>query len=149
MPGEASPAAEGEGSLRRRTAAGDGAVDGRGRSRRSGVVTWTRLLFLEAPHAAGHPVNHPRSVGSGPARPDRRRGRGRTGQCKVDRAVILADLEDFAREHRPHGRLEGSAGELTENSYMVTVACPCGVTFYRWVAPIDAAIDLALLGRFH
>ena len=28
------------------------------------------------------------------------------------------------------------------NGYRLTVACPCGVMFERWVAPLDAELDL-------
>ena len=28
------------------------------------------------------------------------------------------------------------------NGYLLTVACPCGVTFERWVTPLDAELDL-------
>jgi hypothetical protein len=47
---------------------------------------------------------------------------------------VIDDLGDFIRDHRPHGPLQGDAGEPTANGYMVTVACPCRVTFYRWIA---------------
>jgi hypothetical protein len=35
------------------------------------------------------------------------------------------------------------------NGYRLTVACPCGVTFHRWITPQDAAIDMALLARWN
>jgi hypothetical protein len=60
---------------------------------------------------------------------------------------VLADLEGFVNDHRPHGRIEAAVGDLTANGYMLEAVCACGVTFYRWVAPIDAEIDLALLAR--
>ena len=28
------------------------------------------------------------------------------------------------------------------NGYLLTVACPCGVVFERWVTPEDAELDL-------
>ncbi len=28
------------------------------------------------------------------------------------------------------------------NGYRLTVACPCGVMFERWVTPLDAELDL-------
>jgi len=58
--------------------------------------------------------------------------------------TLLADLEGFVVDHRPHGSLTGDATEPTEDGYLLTVACPCGVVFERWVMPEDAAIDLML-----
>ncbi len=55
---------------------------------------------------------------------------------------LLADLEEFIHDHRPHGPLSGDATEPAWNGYLLTVACPCGVTFARWVTPKDAAVDL-------
>jgi hypothetical protein len=55
---------------------------------------------------------------------------------------LLADLEEFVSDHRPHGTLTGHASEPAWNGYLVTVACPCGVTFERWVTPQDAGTDL-------
>src|SRR5438445_12179218 len=46
--------------------------------------------------------------------------------------TLLADLEDFVRNHRPHGTLTGDATEPAWNGYLLTVACPCGVVFGRW-----------------
>jgi hypothetical protein len=63
--------------------------------------------------------------------------------------TLLSDLEEFVREHRPHGELQGDATPPTAKGYTVTVACPCGVTFERWITPMDAEIDLALLARFN
>ena len=51
---------------------------------------------------------------------------------------LLADLSDFLRDHRPHGSLAGDATEPAWNGYLLTVACPCGVTFERWVTAEDA-----------
>jgi hypothetical protein len=65
----------------------------------------------------------------------------------VRSVTVTADFEEFVKMHRPHGRLEGSTGDLTPNGYRLTVACACGVTFHRWVAPQDAAEDLAALAR--
>ena len=58
--------------------------------------------------------------------------------------TLLADLEDFVHDHRPHGTLTGDATEPAWNGYRVTVACPCGVVFERWVTPQDAVVDLLL-----
>lgn len=53
----------------------------------------------------------------------------------------LRDLEEFVQTHRPHGELTWWAGQPTPRGYQVEVACPCGVTFERWVLPWDAAED--------
>ena len=63
--------------------------------------------------------------------------------------TLLANLEDFVTEHRPHGTLTGDAGEPTPNGYRLEVSCPCGVTFERWVTDLDAAEDLAMLARLN
>jgi len=55
--------------------------------------------------------------------------------------AILPDLELFAADHCPHGTLTRDATEPAWNGYLLTVACPCGVTFARWVTPQDAAVD--------
>jgi hypothetical protein len=47
--------------------------------------------------------------------------------------TITADLDHFAAGHRPHGRLTAETGALTPNGYRLRVACPCGVTFERWI----------------
>jgi hypothetical protein len=69
----------------------------------------------------------------------------------IDRltVTIIDEIEAFIREHRQHGDLTGDATEPAANGYMITVACPCGVTFYRRVAPVDATVDLALLARLN
>jgi hypothetical protein len=46
--------------------------------------------------------------------------------------TVLTDVEEFARDHRPHGVLTGDATQPVWNSYLLTVACPCGVVFERW-----------------
>ncbi len=58
--------------------------------------------------------------------------------------TLLTDLEEFVRDHRLHGPLTGDATEPVLNGYLLTVACPCGVVFERWVTPQDAAVDLVL-----
>jgi len=55
---------------------------------------------------------------------------------------LLAELEEFSSDHRPHGSLTADATEPAWNGYVLTVACPCGVTFERWVTPEDAELDL-------
>jgi hypothetical protein len=63
--------------------------------------------------------------------------------------TLLRDLATFATDHRPHGELVAAQGGLTPNGYRLTVSCPCGVTFERWVTPEDAAVDLALMARWN
>ena len=58
--------------------------------------------------------------------------------------TLLTDLEEFVRDHRPHGPLTGDATEPAWNGYRLTVACPCGVVFERWVTPEDAAAEVVL-----
>ena len=54
----------------------------------------------------------------------------------------LPDLEDFIGDHSPHGLLATDATEPAWNSYLLTVACSCGVFFERWITPWDAEWDL-------
>ena len=56
--------------------------------------------------------------------------------------TLLVDLDEFVTIHRPHGALTGDATEPAGNGCLLTVACPCGVTFERWITPQDAAVDL-------
>jgi hypothetical protein len=60
----------------------------------------------------------------------------------VNSVSLLADLEEFVTNHRPHGSMTGDATEPAWNGYLLTVACPCGVVFARWVTPEDAELDL-------
>ncbi len=55
---------------------------------------------------------------------------------------LYADLEEFVQTHRPHGELTWWTTAPTLKGYEVRVACPCGVTFERWVLPQDAEEDL-------
>ena len=43
--------------------------------------------------------------------------------------TLLADLEEFVSDHRPHGTLTSAATEPAWSGYLLTVACPCGVVF--------------------
>jgi len=63
--------------------------------------------------------------------------------------TLLADLEEFVRDHRPHGRLTGDATEPASNGYRLTVACVCGVVFERWVTPQTADEDLVRLASLN
>jgi len=51
---------------------------------------------------------------------------------------LLLDLGGFVHDHHPHGPLTADATEPAWNGYLLTVACPCGVVFERWVTPEDA-----------
>jgi hypothetical protein len=55
---------------------------------------------------------------------------------------LLADLEDFVSDHRPHGMLTVDATPPAWNGYLRTVSGSCGVAFERWVTPLDAEVDL-------
>jgi hypothetical protein len=59
--------------------------------------------------------------------------------------TLLADLEAFVRDHRPHGGMTGDATQPAWNGYRLTVACACGVVFERWVTPEEADADLVRL----
>jgi hypothetical protein len=52
------------------------------------------------------------------------------------------DLDQFLAQHRAHGRLTPTVVNPTPNGYRLAIACPCGVTFERWVTPQDALEDL-------
>ncbi len=55
---------------------------------------------------------------------------------------LYTDLKEFVYAHRPHGELTWWTTPPTPRGYQVRVACPCGVTFERWVLPQDAEEDL-------
>jgi hypothetical protein len=38
--------------------------------------------------------------------------------------TLLADLEEFVADHRPHGTLTADATAPAWNGYLLTVACP-------------------------
>jgi len=58
---------------------------------------------------------------------------------------LLTDLEEFISDHRPHGSMTADATEPAWKGYLLTMTCPCGVVFERWVTPQDAAVDLLLV----
>jgi hypothetical protein len=62
---------------------------------------------------------------------------------------LLADLEEFVRDHRPHGPLTADATEPAWKGYLLTVACPCGVMFERWVTPEEADAGLLRLAALN
>ena len=52
-----------------------------------------------------------------------------------DRMNLLAEVEQFVRDHRSHGGMTGDATEPATNGYRLIVAWACGVVFERWVTP--------------
>jgi hypothetical protein len=62
---------------------------------------------------------------------------------------VLADLETFVRDHHPHDPLTTDTTEPAWNGYRLTVACPCGVVFERWVTPEEADADLLRLASLN
>mgnify|MGYP001576441444 CR=1 FL=1 len=56
---------------------------------------------------------------------------------------LLDDLKQFVRDHRSCGPLTGDATEPTRNGYLLTVACPSGVVFQRWLTPTETTVDVA------
>jgi hypothetical protein len=58
--------------------------------------------------------------------------------------TLLADLEAFVHDHRPHGEMTADATQPAWNGYQLTVVCACGVVFERWVTPEQADADLTV-----
>jgi hypothetical protein len=50
---------------------------------------------------------------------------------------------------RPHGPLTAASTEPAWNGYLLTVACPCGVVFGRWITSWDADADLVGIARLN
>jgi len=65
----------------------------------------------------------------------------------VNPVNLLADREDFVHDHPLHGPLTADATEPAWNGYLLTVACPCGVVFERWITPEEAELDLLRSAR--
>ena len=59
------------------------------------------------------------------------------------------EIDDFAHDHRPHGRLTADATEPAWNGFLLTVACPCGVVFGRWITPEEADADVLRLASLN
>ena len=55
---------------------------------------------------------------------------------------LLVELEEFFSEHRPHDMLAYDATAPAWNGSLLTMACPCGVVFERWITPEDSTADL-------
>ena len=62
--------------------------------------------------------------------------------ARYDAPVLMAALIDFIEDHRAHGTLTADATEATDQGYMLTVACSCGVAFMRWITETEAVSDL-------
>ena len=60
---------------------------------------------------------------------------------------LLPDLAEYVRSDQSHGPLIADATEPAWNGYLLTVACPCGVVFARWVT-LEEADALSLRGAF-
>jgi hypothetical protein len=67
----------------------------------------------------------------------------------VNSVSLLADLEEFVTNHRPHGALTADATEPAWNGYLLTVACSCGVVLGRRVTPEDGDADLVGIARLN
>ena len=65
------------------------------------------------------------------------------------RQLLLAELEDFVHDHRPHGTMTAQVTQPARNGYLLTVACSCGVVFARWVSPQEADADLLQIARLN
>jgi hypothetical protein len=63
----------------------------------------------------------------------------------LSNVLLLADLEDFIRDHWHPGPMTGDATEPAWNGYLLQVACPCRVTFERWVTAEEADRDLVVM----
>ncbi len=63
--------------------------------------------------------------------------------------ILIADLEDFVHDHRFHGSMIADATPPAWNGYLLTVACPCGIVFERWVTSLDADADLLGIVRLN
>jgi len=57
-------------------------------------------------------------------------------------SLLFNELEEVVHKHRPHGHLTADATTPAWSGYLLTVACPCGVVFQRWITPLDAESDL-------
>jgi hypothetical protein len=62
---------------------------------------------------------------------------------------LLADLEEFVADHRPHGTMTGDATAPAWNGYLLTVACPCGWCLSGGVTPEEADADLLRLAALN
>jgi hypothetical protein len=64
-------------------------------------------------------------------------------------SALFPDITDFLNSHGPHGPLTVDATEPAWNGNLLSVACPCGVVFERWVTPKEADADLFRLASLN
>jgi hypothetical protein len=62
---------------------------------------------------------------------------------------LLPDLAEFVTNHLPNDPLTADATEPAWNGYLLTVACPCGVVFERWITPEEADVELLRLAALN
>jgi len=62
---------------------------------------------------------------------------------------MLGDLAEFLSDHIAHDSLTADATEPAWNGYLLTVVCPCGVVFERWVTAEEADLDLEHRARLN
>jgi hypothetical protein len=67
-----------------------------------------------------------------------------TGSASTSKPGAMAALTDFVMRHLSCGQLTAETTAPEANGYMLSVTCPCGVTFMRWVTPPEAARELVL-----
>jgi hypothetical protein len=58
-----------------------------------------------------------------------------------DQPTVAADLEYFLSRHGSHGRLHPTFGLPTPDGRRLEIACPCGITFERWMIPEDVSSE--------
>jgi len=63
--------------------------------------------------------------------------------------TLLTDLEEFVRDHRPHGEMTGDATQPAWNGYRLNGVCACRVVFEQWVTPEEADADLLRLATLN
>jgi hypothetical protein len=62
---------------------------------------------------------------------------------------LVDELQEFVHDHHLHGALTADATEPAWNGYLLTVTCPCGVVFERWVTQVDGELDLLREARLN
>jgi hypothetical protein len=66
------------------------------------------------------------------------------GSARGSKPGVMAALTDFVTRHLSCGQLAAETTDPGAAGYMLSVSCPCGVTFMRWVTPVEAARELVL-----
>jgi hypothetical protein len=125
------------------------------------LTTIRRLRWSFSPRRSSWRSNHHTRTGTTARAPrltirkcrraPRRGSKSRPEQSSPTRAGLrlLAALQEFASDHRPHGRLTADATTPAWNGYLLTVACSCGVVFERWVTSERAELDLLRVARLN